>query len=144
MSVYFESKSVTVNCVRFRKLSGSNVLVFVFINKLSNRLFNMTCSDNKQSSKSKRKMQDMSKANTDLNKSQRWDQVPWRIKHPLLTGYIPVCSLSQSNKNGKTRRQLGISYGLTINMKNVSQHATKQRIVFADNVAVSTVELTKL
>lgn len=69
MSVYFESKSVTVNCVRFRKLSGSNVLVFVFINKLSNRLFNMTCSDNKQSSKSKRKMQDMSKANTDLNKS---------------------------------------------------------------------------
>lgn len=35
-----------------------------------------------------------------------------------------------------------INYGLTVSMKNVCQHATQLKIVFADKVFVSTIELT--
>lgn len=36
-----------------------------------------------------------------------------------------------------------INYGLTIRIKNVSQHATKWKIAFADKVVGSKIELAK-
>ena len=36
-----------------------------------------------------------------------------------------------------------INYGQTISMRNVSQHATEWKIVFAGKVVVFTIELTK-
>lgn len=53
-----------------------------------------------------------------------------------------VCFLS-NRENGKVLSQLVINYGLTIIMKNVSQHATQLKIVIADKVVLSNIEPTK-
>ena len=73
--------------------------------------------------------------------------------------YRKDLKLYDTGNTGNTRRELFvvvgkkkseksvdnqvINYGLTISMKNVSQHATQWKIVFADKVVVSTIELTK-
>lgn len=52
----------------------------------------------------KEKIQNRSKENTDLYKAKRWNQVPWRREHPLLTGHAAVCSF-RNRKNKNIRRQ---------------------------------------
>ena len=70
--------------------------------------------------------------------------MPRRSEHPLLTGHTRRVLFVVIGKNTeKSVDNWLINYGLTISMKNVSQHATQWMIVFADKVVVSTIELTK-
>lgn len=53
-------------------------------------------------------------------------------------GSHPPCAFYRNRENRKICREYVINYGRTIStcMKNVSQHATKCKTVFADNVLV--------
>lgn len=95
--------------------------------------------NNAQNQKSKGNMQTRGWPNTDLLKNrgrlEEWVSSAYR-SHPLFVLFVVI------GKREKIVDDLVRNYGLSIRIKNVSQHATEWQVLFVNKVVVSTIEFT--
>jgi hypothetical protein len=60
-----------------------------------------------------------------LRQKRRWDQPPWRSKHPLLTGHTRREPLVEITLRDTLRQSKYENYSLTKGMKQIIQHVAQ-------------------